>query len=175
MAVLYFRNKGYKPVDAPRLRETLRTLLGSSNTSINVRVSPKYVEVSASGVELDTLVEASSKLLGEPPIEASGSSEGLSSYTHLIREEKYWEAHEALEAVWSRNRDKGLQTLILAAAALAKAQEGNPRGALKILERLKKIQDELGEAIVDIECVRRKIEVVFNGGEGRLEECIRLE
>jgi Domain of unknown function (DUF309). len=47
------------------------------------------------------------------------------------------EAHEVLEGVWRLNRDKGLQGLIILAAAFVKLQENNPRAFTELMMRAK--------------------------------------
>ena len=48
---------------------------------------------------------------------------------------RFFEAHEALEGLWMRTRDRGQQGLIQMAAALYHIQRGNLKGARTMLDR----------------------------------------
>jgi predicted metal-dependent hydrolase len=49
--------------------------------------------------------------------------------------ERFFEAHEVLEGLWMRTRDRGQQGLIQLAAALYHIQRGNLKGARTMLDR----------------------------------------
>ena len=63
--------------------------------------------------------------------------DALFKYVELFNKERFWEAHEVLEEVWRLNRDKGLQGLIILAAAFVKLQENNPRAFTELMMRAK--------------------------------------
>lgn len=63
--------------------------------------------------------------------------DALFKYVELFNKERFWEAHEVLEGVWRLNRDKGLQGLIILAAAFVKLQENNPRAFTELMMRAK--------------------------------------
>jgi predicted metal-dependent hydrolase len=63
--------------------------------------------------------------------------DALFKYVELFNKERFWEAHEVLEGVWRLNRDKGLQGLIILAAAFVKLQENNPRAFEELMTRAK--------------------------------------
>jgi len=63
--------------------------------------------------------------------------DALFKYVELFNKERFWEAHEVLEGVWRLNRDKGLQGLIILAAAFVKLQENNPRAFTGLMMRAK--------------------------------------
>ncbi len=48
---------------------------------------------------------------------------------------RFFEAHEVLEGLWMRTRDRGQQGLIQMAAALYHIQRGNLKGARTMLDR----------------------------------------
>ncbi len=169
--VIARNERGLRPRDAARLAGEIRRRLGAR--SVNVRIASSHVEVSAEGVSPEDLARAVEDLAGRV-IGGLGGAEGLASYMALIEEERYWEAHEALEAVWSRDRDPAKQVLILAAAALAKAQEGKLHAALKIAGRAKKLQEALGEDLVDIRCVEAEAEKAYRGERSSLRRCLKL-
>ena len=163
--------KGYKPEDARWLAEKIRRSL--KGAPISVRVASNHIEVSARNVDAKELERVVREIVGEV-IDEIRSGEGLSDYMAFIDMERYWEAHEALEAVWSRDRDPYLQVLILAAAALAKAQEGRREAALRIVERAENLQKRLEHEIVDIACLKRGVERVLAGLNGALRDCIKI-
>ena len=163
--------KRYKPENARWLAEKIRESL--KGAPISVRVASRHVEVSARNVDVRELERVVRDLVGEV-IDEIRSGEGLADYMAFIDMERYWEAHEALEAVWSRNRDPYLQVLILAAAALAKAQEGMRDAALRIVGRAESLQERLEHEIVDIECLKREVEKVIVGFRGALRDCIKI-
>jgi predicted metal-dependent hydrolase len=49
--------------------------------------------------------------------------------------QRFFEAHEVLEGLWMRTRDRGQQGLIQMAAALYHIQRGNLKGARTMLDR----------------------------------------
>ena len=59
----------------------------------------------------------------------------IPAFADLWNEGKFFEAHEVLEGLWMRRRDKGLQGLIQIAAALYHVQRGNLRGARTMIDR----------------------------------------
>ena len=63
--------------------------------------------------------------------------DALFKYVELFNKERFWEAHEVLEGIWRLNRDRGLQGLIILAAAFVKLQENNPRAFEELMTRAK--------------------------------------
>jgi len=59
----------------------------------------------------------------------------IPAFAALWNEGRFFEAHEVLEGLWMRRRDKGLQGLIQVAAALYHVQRGNLRGARTMIDR----------------------------------------
>jgi hypothetical protein len=59
----------------------------------------------------------------------------IAVFAQCWNEGKFFEAHEVLEGVWVRRRDKGLQGLIQVAVALYHIQRGNVRGARTMIDR----------------------------------------
>ena len=169
--VIARNERGYKPRDARRLAEEIKRSL--KGVPVNVRVASGHVEVSVMGVDADELRSVVERLVGEV-IDVIRSGEGLADYMAFIDVERYWEAHEALEAVWSRDRDPSFQVLILAAAALAKAQEGLREAAFRIVRRAEVLQRRLEYEVVDLECLRREVERVLAGLRGMLRDCIKI-
>jgi len=62
--------------------------------------------------------------------------EGLDAFLSLYADGRYWDAHEALEAVWRRSPAPDmvvLHGLIQWAVAMEHVRRGNPRGARRLL------------------------------------------
>jgi predicted metal-dependent hydrolase len=85
------------------------------------------------------------------------------SAVELFNRGDYWEAHEALEAIWRSVADEGeariLQGLIQAAAALLHQRRGNQHGVRVVGEAaLEKLQGKQHPAIeFDTEALRRDL------------------
>jgi len=141
-------NPGCSPPEAPRLRAALRRLLGGA--PVSVRVASDHLELAALAPR--SALERAAETLAGPAIalEAPPAVQPLEAYLWLLGRERFWEAHEVLEPLWASTRDPALRALILAAAALVRAQEGSLRGA----ERNASLLDSLGSPAVDVECIR---------------------
>ncbi len=63
----------------------------------------------------------------------------IKRYIELFNEERFWEAHEVLERVWRKNRDEGIQGLIILAAAFVKIQENNPEAFKRLIIRAREL------------------------------------
>jgi predicted metal-dependent hydrolase len=57
------------------------------------------------------------------------------AFVRCWNEGRFFEAHEALESLWMRTRDRGQQGLIQLAVALHHVRRGNPRGARTMIGR----------------------------------------
>lgn len=57
------------------------------------------------------------------------------AFVECWNDERFFEAHEVLEGLWVRTRDRGQQGLIQMAAALYHVQLGNVRGARTMIDR----------------------------------------
>jgi predicted metal-dependent hydrolase len=57
------------------------------------------------------------------------------AFVECWNDERFFEAHEVLEGLWIRTRDRGQQGLIQVAAALYHVQRGNFKGALTMFDR----------------------------------------
>lgn len=143
--IFSLRNWGVDPSQHDELLRELRELLrGISEQVIDVRVGPDRLEVDllASDVErvrdrLSALSEVEYAVqVGE---RAAGSvEEAVGEAVSLIRQGRYWEAHEVLEGVWreAQGREKtALNGLILFAAAHVKLQRGDEAGFRRVLRR----------------------------------------
>lgn len=62
-------------------------------------------------------------------------SAALLDFLSLFNRQKYWEAHEALEAEWRRTGSEFLHGLILYASAWVHVERGNAHGVLAQLTK----------------------------------------
>jgi len=95
----------------------------------------------------------------------------LQAYINLAGRQRYWEAHEVLEDLWSSERKPLLQGLIQVAAAQAKAQEGRLKPALRILNRARMLYGI--EEILDPACLIRETIRTYITGKSNVLRCIR--
>ena len=168
-------SRNFKPRDSTSLKQKLSPYF----QRVNVRVAASHIEISVEVEDLDDASWRIQSVTGESVLEAKilgsdpplGISEALLLYEDLVRRERFWEAHEVLEGVWRINRDEGLQALILTAAALAKAQEGNLIGALKITSRISRLAEG---GLVDVDCLRETVREAYEGGNAgaRMLACV---
>jgi hypothetical protein len=168
----------YTPKDATALLRRARERVEPEATIRDTRVSKKYIEFDTSipdGMDVNTLVE---RLEGISP---------LASYEHIIErhmekdiaikraiqlfnDEKYWEAHEALEYVWKNTSgvEKDiLNSIILVAAAFVHDEKDEPDVCLSILQRARK---KLGGASgayygIDLKRIAGRISEIINSGK----------
>lgn len=88
----------------------------------------------------------------------------------LFNQERFWEAHEALEQIWRSVADEAeanvLQGLIQAAAALLHRERGNSHGVRVVGEAaLEKLGGPQHAAVeIDTERLRRDLAAALNGG-----------
>jgi uncharacterized protein len=57
------------------------------------------------------------------------------AFVECWNDERFFEAHEVLEGLWMRTRDRRQQGLIQLAAALYHVQRGNRKGARTMIDR----------------------------------------
>ncbi len=176
--LLFFKNeRKLRPGDSRLVSSIVSDIMGRSKVS--VRIASSHVEVSIESKTIDPsklgkLERLIGRLIEErvPGSESETTLSGaISMYRRYMESERFWEAHEILESVWRRNRDRGLQALILYAAALAKAQEGILDGVLRILERIR----ARGEtSIVNIDCARTQALRILEGKRADPVKCLSI-
>ena len=155
-----FKNSGFTPFDIHAIRSSLSEFVHSKKLGVrlsNIRVSNLNIQVDIFIVNNDDTTDFVRRVFGEwmqliDVVDLSVDHYSAMSYDEIIRraielfnEERFWEFHEAVEALW-RSEPQGprkelLQGLILIAAALVHAQKGRPNVGLSILERgLRKLE-----------------------------------
>jgi len=140
--------KQYTPKDAKPLQSQIRKMVGSTETVGNLRVSSTAIEFdlfeNQAGLEkTKKIVETNIspvktlRIIDNRAIERS-EDEAFREGVDLFNQERFWEAHEALEEIWhpakGPKRDT-IQGLILTAAALFHYQKNENTVCLSILAR----------------------------------------
>lgn len=139
----------YTPKDAASLLRRARELVEPEAIIRDTRVSKKYIEFDTS-LSDDTNVSKIIERLGA--ISPVGSfehiterhidkQESITKAIQLFNDEKYWQAHEALEYVWknaSGVEKDILNGLILLAAAFVHDEKDEPDVCLSILQRARR-------------------------------------
>jgi len=141
-------SQGYSPRDVKVLQAKIRELLGSTDKIGNLRISTSAIEFDLFAEQTDlnrskSLLETKiSEVVTLRPIDsrisARGEEEMLREGIDLFNQERFWEAHEALEEIW--HPAKGverdiIQGLILTAAALVHYQKNEKSVCVSILGR----------------------------------------
>jgi len=141
-------SQGYSPSDVKVLQAKIRKLLGSTDKIGNLRISTSAIEFDLFAEQTDlnrskSLLETKiSEVVTLRPIDsrvsAKGEEETLREGIDLFNQERFWEAHEALEEIW--HPAKGverdiIQGLILTAAALVHYQKNEQSVCVSILGR----------------------------------------
>jgi hypothetical protein len=143
--------QAYAPKDVEILQTKIREVLGSTDKIGNLRISTTAIEFdlfeasSDLGRSKSLLEDKISKVLTLRSLESRAStkpeSELLREGIDLFNQERFWEAHEALEEIWhpATGVDRDIiQGLILAAAALVHYQKNETTVCVSILGRAKK-------------------------------------
>ncbi|MDG6928895.1 MAG: DUF309 domain-containing protein [Nitrososphaerota archaeon] len=104
---------------------------------------------------------------------ARGEAEALDEALGLYAEERFWEAHEALEGAWREKRDARekavLQCLILVFAAYVHVQRGEPAVALRMMGRAARGARAGSYLGIDVAALKRALlEAVREGSVGRM-------
>jgi hypothetical protein len=175
-------SQGYTPTDVKLLQAKIRELLGSADKIGNLRISTSAIEFDLFAEQTDlkrskSLLEANiSKVVTLRPIQsrvpARREEEMLREGIDLFNQERFWEAHEALEEIWHPatgvERDI-IQGLILTAAALVHYQKNEKVVCISILgravEKLGTLDNFKG---LDIKRLRAGIEQILKDNTSKL-------
>ncbi|HET6779599.1 MAG TPA: DUF309 domain-containing protein [Nitrososphaera sp.] len=168
----------YNPKDASALLRRARELVEPEVTIRDARVSKKYIEFDTSipdSIDVSTIIERLEAIspLGsyEHVIEHHMEKDkAIKRAMQLFNDERYWEAHEALESVWknaSGIEKDILNGIILAAAAFVHDEKDEPSVCLSILRRARK---KLGGASgtyhgMDVNRIKDKISEIITSGK----------
>ncbi|MEM0120654.1 MAG: DUF309 domain-containing protein [Thermoprotei archaeon] len=148
-----FKNKEYKPEDITLIRSSLLGYINRKKLGLrfsNIRVSNQNIQVD---IYLDNNNKPASVRtvlggwldivdvvdLSVDRYAGMRSESIINMAVELFNQERFWEFHEAIEAVWRSEppgpRKELLQGMILVAASLVHAQKGRVQVGLGILER----------------------------------------
>jgi hypothetical protein len=167
--------QAYAPKDVKILQTKIREVLGSTDKIGNLRISTTAIEFdlfeasSDLGRSRSLLEDKISKVLTLRSLESRAStrpeSELLREGIDLFNQERFWEAHEALEEIWhpATGVDRDIiQGLILTAAALVHYQKNETTVCVSILGRAKEKLGTLDEfKDVDIKHLRTNIDHIL--------------
>jgi len=175
-------SQGYSPRDVKVLQAKIRELLGSTDKIGNLRISTSAIEFDLFAEQTDlnrskSLLETKiSEVVTLRPIDsrisARGEEEMLREGIDLFNQERFWEAHEALEEIW--HPAKGverdiIQGLILTAAALVHYQKNEKAVCVSILGRAREKLGTLNHFKgLDISRLRASIEQILKDNMPKL-------
>ena len=175
-------SQGYSPRDVKVLQAKIRELLGSTDKIGNLRISTSAIEFDLFAEQTDlnrskSLLETKiSEVVTLRPIDsrisARGEEEMLREGIDLFNQERFWEAHEALEEIW--HPAKGverdiIQGLILTAAALVHYQKNEKSVCVSILGRAREKLGTLNHFKgLDISRLRASIEQILKDNMPKL-------
>jgi predicted metal-dependent hydrolase len=158
---------GYRPCD----REYLLGLLRCCAKTPNIRIASRHVEIEVWDPDLPTVVALIRGVVGEIILWRSlgedmvqhyiaNMPEILRRFVDLFNEERFWEAHEALEPLWRSTGERVLQGLILVAASFVKIQESKVE-EFKVLAKkaLTMLNNMSRYMCIDISRVRETLKV----------------
>ncbi len=168
--------KKLTPREAPSLQRRVSKTLPRSTLRITRGLIEIVTFTKPSKEQLRRLEEelgAKLEEYGEPDIEQlERSSCLLDTYTQLLRENRFWEAHVAGEAIWRRRGILGKHLAALA-GAYAKAQEGLAEAARKVLERA--LSDKELRSAASQECLFEELAKTYEAGTGNPARCFDQE
>ncbi|WP_243678815.1 DUF309 domain-containing protein [Vulcanisaeta distributa] len=114
---------------------------------INIRVASSHLEIDLNvdtGDYARTIENLGFEIKNAINIDLEEDEEyneecAIKRYIELFNEERFWEAHEVLEKIWRKNRDEGIQGLIILAASLVKIQENNLDAFKRLIIKAKEL------------------------------------
>jgi hypothetical protein len=142
----------YTPKHATILLQRARELVEPEASIRDARISKKYIEFDTSAsesIDVKTIiarVEAIAPLAGYEEIveRHMEKDEAIKRAVQLFNDERYWEAHEALEYVWKNatgTEKEILNGIILVAAAFVHDEKDETNVCISIIRRARKKLD----------------------------------
>ena len=175
--MVQLQNRSHTAKDAIALLYSARELVEPEVTIRDARVSKKYIELDVSIPDSWGLSRLAGKLKAIAPLVSyehiverhMGKDEAIERAVELFNDEKYWEAHEALESAWksSSGAEKGiLNGIILVAAAFVHDEKDESEICLSILQRAGKKLDGTGGTYhgIDVDRIADLIARIINTG-----------
>jgi hypothetical protein len=168
----------YTPKHASTLLQRARELIEPEASIRDARISKKYIEFDTSipdSIDVKTIiarVEAIAPLASyEEIIERHMEKDkAIKRAVQLFNDERYWEAHEALEYVWKNAtgiEKEILNGIILVAAAFVHDEKDEPEVCTSILRRARKKLDRASGKYhgIDTNRIADKISEIINTGK----------
>ncbi len=105
--------------------------------------------------------------LPTPP--PTSSRELIASARHLFNEERYWETHEEVEALWKTKKAEEkelLQGFILVAVAFVHLQKDEPEICMSVLKRaMRKLEGKPDTyEQMDVKALRTSVQIILENG-----------
>jgi hypothetical protein len=168
----------YTPKHARALLQTAREIVESQASVRDARVSKKYIEFDISisdGADMKTIIaaiESIGPLAGYEEIveRQMEKDKAIARAVQLFNDERYWEAHEALEYVWKNATGverEILNGIILVAAAFVHDEKDESDVCISILRRARKKLDPVSGNYhgININRIADMISEVINTGK----------
>jgi hypothetical protein len=168
----------YTPKHASMLLQRARELLEPEASIRDARISKRYIEFDTSiseGMDMKTIiakVEVIAPLAGYEEIveRHMEKDKAVERAVQLFNDERYWEAHEALEYVWKNAMGverEILNGIILVAAAFVHDEKDEPDVCISILCRARKKLDPVSGNYhgININRIADMISEIINTGK----------
>ncbi len=168
----------YTPLDISEVKEILN---GIGQNFSNIRVSNFAIEFDyfSEGEDkeiLDKITHSLGKVLDFKELKQELEESSLALALQLYKQERFWEAHEVIEAIWRKEKDERmkelLQSLILLCASYVHMQKGRNSVSIGIMKRAAdKINSaivQLGNITIDSQRLRNEILEVIKEGKPRI-------
>ena len=167
--MLHLKNNGYLPKNSREIVHKARELCSNIASVRVARVASKFIEldISVEKEKFQTVVDKLSQIgkldnarhVVEEQIQ---KEDGIKDGIFYFNNERFWEAHEALEGVWKKCNGKEkemVQGIILVAVAFAHSQKNDDDIGIGMLERaLEKIGDYSGTYHnIDVDRIKSKV------------------
>ncbi len=173
-ALYVIENNKYSINELNELKERLKNL----NCPHGIRVSVTHIEVVVFCKDSKTIREKITKALGsriidvfigEPEVK---KGKELNNFIDFLDNELFWLAHTFMEIPWKDYNDKRIQSLVLYAGALAKAQENEIKASLNLLNMAK---DLGGDELIDLNCAKKQINLILENKRTNASSCLNLQ
>jgi len=175
--MVHLQNRLHTPKDATALLYKARELVGRKVIVRDSRVSKKYIEFDASvpdGMDVAELVEKLATIAPPASYEQiierhTDKDKAIERAVELFNDERYWEAHEALESAWkgAAGTEKNiLNGIILVAAAFVHDEKDELEICLSILKRARKKLEETGGVYhgINVDMIADRVSKIINSG-----------
>src|SRR5918995_7143523 len=170
----------YTPKDAAILLQRARELVEPEASIRDARISKKYIEFDTSIPDGTDVKKIMTRLESIAPLASyeqilerhMEKDVAIKRAVELFNDERYWEAHEALEYVWKNATGTEKETLngiILVAAAFVHDEKDEQNICISILHRAKRKLDRAGDKYYEINTseIVQKLSEIINPGNVR--------